>query len=550
MKRIRLKLRGKLLLGTSILVLLPILLIGYFVNLNVYKTMTQQATRYNSHIGELVHFEVSHLIEQEKQKLALLASTQDLLSSKSRQAFLRRINSQTGYWQNVYYVDAFTGTVDLPNSSQSLPSDFDARRREWYQSALTSGISVSPSYRDILTGRQIITISSTVLDPEGNLIGVLAADLSINSLQSILDLKLAETLKENIWLIDSHNAFLYQPSDLQSLPFKMPETFTPAFLAEVQQNFITNDVYIPELNWQAIVAQNPVTAFADTSNLMIETALITFFFFIVSIAGVHFYVGRLTKPINALFQRIEAIKHGAWHGDLPPLKTHFIEIGEVSSAFDDVTENVQELLRDVIISLTTSLDARDPYTRHHSERVSIYAHLLAGYLGWSGGERENILRAGLMHDVGKIGVPGRILNKPGPLTNEEFDQMKTHCQSGYEIIQGIPIYVQSGIAQMALEHHERWDGNGYPRGLKGLEILPGARVLAIADSFDAMTSDRSYRQALSLDQALGELERGKDKQFDPEMVEVFLSIPRDILITNMTSPLQMHMDRVHLTAVE
>lgn len=549
MKKIRLKLRGKLLLGTGILVLLPILLIGYLVNLNVYKTMTHQAALYNSHIGELVHFEVAHLIEQEKQKLSLLATTQDLLNPKERQAFLQKVYQKTGYWQNVYYVDTYTGTVDLPNPVQTLPADFDARNRDWYKSAFTTNVFVSPSYKDIITNQEIITISTTVLDSNGNRIGVLAADFSVESLQSILDLKLAETLKEYIWLVDSRNTFLYQPQDIQSLPFKMPEAYSPTFLKEVQQYFITNDVFIPELDWHAIVAQNPSIALADASKLMIETGLITLVFFILAIASVHFYVRRLTKPIDALLGRIEAIKQGAWHRDLPPLKTHFIEIGEVSSAFDEVTENVQELLRDVIISLTTSLDARDPYTRHHSERVSIYAHLLAEYLGWSDGETENILRAGLMHDVGKIGVPGHILNKPGPLTTEEFKVMKTHSSGSYEIIQGIPIYVRSGIAQMALEHHERWDGKGYPRGLKDTEILPGARVLAIADSFDAMTSDRSYRKALSLDQALSELEKGKGTQFDGDMVEVFLSIPRDVLILKMNSPLQMNMDRVHLTAV-
>lgn len=548
MKKIHLKLRGKLLLGTSILVLLPILLIGYLVNINVYKTMTHQASLYNSHIGELVHFEVAHLIEQEKQRLSLISMTQDLLDPKERQSFLRKVYEKTGYWQNVYYVDAYTGAIDLA-SPQSLPTSFDARNREWYKSALTSKIFISPSYKDISTNQKIITISTTILDPNGKLVGVLAADLSVESLQSILDLKLAETLKEYIWLVDSRNTFLYQPQDLQSLPFVMPEAYTPAFLENVNQHFITNDVFIPELDWHAIVAQNPAIALAETRYLMIETGLITLFFFILSIASVHIYVRRLTKPIDDLFSRIDAIKHGAWHRDLPPLKTHFTEIGEVSRAFDDVTENVQELLRDVIISLTTSLDARDPYTRHHSERVSIYAHLLGEYLGWSGGETENILRAGLMHDVGKIGVAGHILNKPGPLTPEEFEQMKTHCSASYGIIQGIPIYVQSGIAEMALEHHERWDGKGYPRGLKETEILPGARVLAIADSFDAMTSDRSYRKALSLDQALLELEKGKGKQFDAEMVNVFLNIPREVLLLKMNSPLQMNMDRVHLTAV-
>ena len=129
--------------------------------------------------------------------------------------------------------------------------------------------------------------------------------------------------------------------------------------------------------------------------------------------------------------------------------------------------------------------------------------------------------------------------------------MKTHCQASYDIIQGIPFYVRLGIAEMVLEHHERWDGNGYPLGIYDDIILPGARVLAIADSFDAMTSDRAYRKALSLDEALAELSFGSGKQFDPAFVQVFLTIPREILLDTMsasleTNSLKTKMNRVPL----
>lgn len=550
MKRPRLKLRGKMLLGTSILVLLPLLLIGYLVNLNVYKTMTHQTVIQNDHIGELVHFEVLNLIEQEEGNLSLAAMTRGLENTKYRQTLLQKIYEKVGHWENLYYIDTQTGHTDFAKPSRTLPSDFDVRSRDWYKETLSkTDVTISPVYKDFLTGQDIITLSTPVFNAIGERVGVLGADFSVETFRTTLDLKIAETSKEYIWLIDAQNVFLYQPLYHPTFPFEKPASFTPSFQEDVESHFITNETYIPELGWKAIIAQDPKTALADTRKLIWEIGSFTLLFYILAIAGVLTYIHRLTRPIDALLERIAAIKHGACHRDLPPLNTHFAEIGEVAQAFDQVTEELQELLRDVITSLTTTLDARDPYTRHHSERVSIYAHLLAGYLGWSTVESENILRAGLMHDVGKIGVPEQILNKPGALTPEEFEQMKTHSMASYEILQGIPYYVRLGIAEMVLEHHERWDGKGYPRGLKDLEILPGARVLAIADAFDAMTSDRAYRKALSLDQALLELERGKGQQFDPEMVEIFLSIPHDVLLQHMHSPLQTIMDRVQLTAV-
>jgi predicted Zn-dependent protease with MMP-like domain len=543
-----LKLRGKLLVGTGLLVLLPILLIGYFVNINVYNTMREQAEHYNSHVGDLINFEIQHIMEQEKQRLSFLATALELLTSKDRSIFLKKAYTNT-QWVNLYYVDTRTGHIDFANNPKSLPTGFNPQTTDWYKSALKFNNSVSSAHTDILTGQKVITISLVVKNSKGNVSGVLAADLSVESMLSPLKSKVSETLKDYIWLIDAQNNFLLKPSFTQNQSFETPIAYSPAFLKNVEQHYITIPVSVPELGWHAIVAQDPSTALNDAHKLISETIYITLIFFILSILSVLIYVRRLTKPIDKLLNRINAIKRGAWHRDLPPLKTHFTEIGEVSSAFDEVNEELQELLRDVIISLTTSLDARDQYTRHHSERVSIYARLLAQYLGWSNGETENLLRAGLMHDVGKIGIPEHILNKPGSLTAEEFETMKSHCTSSYEIIQGIPFYVRSGIAEMAYEHHERWDGKGYPRGLKETEILPGARVLAIADAFDAMTSDRAYRKALSLDQALSELEKGKGKQFDAEMVDVFLSIPRKVLLENMNTPLKMSMSRVPLTVV-
>lgn len=545
--RFKLKLRGQLLIATGFLVLAPLLLVGYLVNMRVTTAMTQQALSYNAHIGKLVRTEVLRFVDKEQQTLAVAASTADLWNPDKRLEHLEQLYKLTGHWKRVYFADAKTGKIVTSIPNQSMPPDLNVRSRDWYHRALVNpGVSVSEIYPDAITGEQLISFSTVIRDNAGNLVGVLGADLSREALRQSLSDNISLASGTELWLVDPLGHFLLQPDvDNNSIP----PTYTSSFVSQLQSNHLVSETPIPEVGWLAIVAKDTTLALADANRLSLDITGLTFIFFVLAVLGVLFYVYHLTKPIDVLLGRIHAIQQGACWRDFPPMHTRLDEIGQVAQAFDTVTEELQELLRDVITTLTTTLDARDPYTRHHSERVSIYAHLLARYLGWPSLEAENVLRAGLMHDVGKIGVPELILNKPGPLTSEEYETMKTHSQGSYDILQRIPFYVKLGIAEMILEHHERWDGKGYPLSLKEDEILPGARVLAIADAFDAMTSDRAYRKALTLEEALKELRKGAGKQFDPGMVQVFLSIPRSILLQCMEKPLETQMNRVPLTAV-
>ncbi|WP_206810730.1 HD domain-containing phosphohydrolase [Paradesulfitobacterium ferrireducens] len=548
--RFRIKLRGQLLLFTGLLVLVPLLLVGYLVDQRVSAAMTEQALSHNAHVGSLVQTEVKRFVETEEQALAVAAASADLWEPSLRQQHLEQLYGLMAHWKRVYIADTNTGKIlnSSPGEDISkLPAIYDARLRDWYHRALVNpGVSVSEIYPDTVTGEDMITFSTVVRDEDGNLVGVLAADLTRDSLRKSLQEKIAISTNVNLWLVDPLGHFLLKPENPNVPPVS---AYSSQFINELQKDQIVSQTKIPEVGWLAVVSQDSETALGEVHRLSLEIAWVTFLFLGLAILGVLYYVYRLTKPIDVLLQRIRAIEQGACWRDFPPMRVRFDEIGEVAQAFDKVTEELQELLRDVITTLTTTLDARDPYTRHHSERVSIYAHLLAQHLNWPSLEAENVLRASLMHDVGKIGVPEQILNKPGPLTPEEYEIMKTHSQGSFDILLRIPFYVKLGIAEMVLEHHERWDGKGYPLGLKGTDILPGARVMAIADAFDAMTSDRAYRKALSLDDALRELQRGAGKQFDPEMVEVFLSIPRPLLVTCISASSETQMNRVPLTAV-
>ncbi len=173
-------------------------------------------------------------------------------------------------------------------------------------------------------------------------------------------------------------------------------------------------------------------------------------------------------------------------------------------------------------AVSTALDAKDPYTYGHSERVAMLGMRLAEAIGLSADEVERIRISGLVHDVGKIGVPESVLCKTGRLTDEEFEQIKKHPRIGYNILKGIP--KMADVLDGVLYHHERWDGRGYPDGLYGEAIPLYGRILGVADTFDAMSSTRSYRAAMMRDKVFAEIARCAGTQFDPALVNPFLAM--------------------------
>jgi len=198
--------------------------------------------------------------------------------------------------------------------------------------------------------------------------------------------------------------------------------------------------------------------------------------------------------------------------------------GQVAIAIENARlyEDVRGLSVAAIRSLATAIDARDPYTSGHSEDVAHLAVQLARELGWSGADLEMLEFAALLHDVGKIAVPDAILQKAKPLTPDEWNIIHLHPYHSAQIVK--PIEPLQRIVPWVYHHQERWDGTGYPDGLKGEAIPLASRIIAVADAFNAMTTDRPYRKALPLAEALAEIERGAGGQFDPQLAEAFLRL--------------------------
>jgi response regulator RpfG family c-di-GMP phosphodiesterase len=213
--------------------------------------------------------------------------------------------------------------------------------------------------------------------------------------------------------------------------------------------------------------------------------------------------------------------------DLKERYQHHLEelIAERTTELDKALEEIENSYRMTLKALVQALETRDFETAGHSERVVTFSLRLGHELGLSRDAMRDLELGALLHDVGKIGVPDAILNKPTDLSEIEWAKMRLHPLHGQDILRDIPFL--RGAARIVAQHHERWDGMGYPKGLRGESIDIGARIFAVIDAFDAMVSERVFRDSRTYDEARAEIEKNSGKQFDPLVVEAFRNVPKE-----------------------
>jgi putative two-component system response regulator len=237
----------------------------------------------------------------------------------------------------------------------------------------------------------------------------------------------------------------------------------------------------------------------------------------------------LMKPFD--LRQVEAVvKRALEHHDLVVAKqryeNHLEELVEQRTAeLDRALNSLEGAYRSTLKALTAALETRDSETHGHSERVVTYSLRLGREYGLNSDQMKSLEFGSLLHDIGKIGVPDSILRKPAKLTDEEWVRMREHPLHGQQILRGIEFL--QGAARVVAQHHEKWDGSGYPLGLRGEDIDICARIFSVADAFDAITSDRVYRRGKSYEAAAKELDDWAGRQFDPKIVEAFHRVPKE-----------------------
>jgi len=405
--------------------------------------------------------------------------------------------------------------------------------------------------------RPAFVIAVPLSDAQNNFTGMLAAVVSLDPI--LRRLQDASVRGRSVFVVDHYGHIVAHPDtkhfvpgedlsekshlvqEIKALPKELRNTETVRFTArENKRNVEMVGTYstFPEVNWAVIAERSVNQARADAGVTELNQQALAFVSVVVLVAvlfGYFFAVG-ISRPIRGLAASTRAISRGEFHQRTPVRGA--AEISELAENFNlmasDIEEYVERLKeaaeenRELFIGsirmLAAAIDEKDPYTRGHSGRVAKYSTIVAQELGMSPEELDKLRIAALLHDVGKIGVDDRVLKKPGSLTPEEFEIMKTHTTRGANIMR--PVSQLKDMLPGIELHHEHMDGRGYPYGLAGPQIPQMARIIAVADTLDAMTTNRPYQAAMDLDYALGRIKALTGSKFDQTIVNALESAVR------------------------
>jgi putative nucleotidyltransferase with HDIG domain len=402
--------------------------------------------------------------------------------------------------------------------------------------------------------RPAFVIALPLKDANDNFTGMLAAVVSLDTI--LRRLQDASVRGRSVFIVDHYGHIVAHPqtktfvpgedlsekshlvAQIKALPKELRNTETVRF-SEIENNHSVEMVgtysTFPEVNW-AIIAQRSVNqARADAGVTELNRQALAFVSIVVLLAvlfGYFFAVG-ISEPIRGLAASTRAISRGEFHQRTPVRGA--AEISELAENFNLMASDIEEYIerlkeaaeenRELFIGsirmVAAAIDEKDPYTRGHSGRVAKYSSMIAQELKLSPEDLDKLRISALLHDVGKIGVDDRVLKKPGSLTPEEFDIMKTHTTKGANIMR--PVSQLKDMLPGIELHHEHMDGRGYPYGLSGPQIPLMARIIAVADTLDAMTTNRPYQSAIGLDYALGRIKALAGSKFDQAIVNALES---------------------------
>jgi len=405
--------------------------------------------------------------------------------------------------------------------------------------------------------RPAFVIAVPLKDASDTFTGMLAAVVSLDPI--LHRLQDASVRGRDVFVVDHYGHIVAHPNtknfvpgedlsdksflvaQIKALPKELRNTETVHF-AEKEKSHTVEMVgtysTFPEVNWAVIAQRSLNQARADAGVTELNRQALAFVSIVVLLAvlfGYFFAVG-ISEPIRGLAASTRAISRGEFHQRTPVRGA--AEISELAENFNLMASDIEEYIerlkeaaeenRELFIGsirmLAAAIDEKDPYTRGHSGRVAKYSTLIAQEMKLSADELDKLRISALLHDVGKIGVDDRVLKKPGSLTPEEFDIMKTHTTKGANIMR--PVSQLKDMLPGIELHHEHMDGRGYPYGISGPQIPLMARIIGVADTLDAMTTNRPYQSAMDLEYALGRIKALAGSKFDPEVVNALESAVR------------------------
>ena len=428
--------------------------------------------------------------------LRVAADTVDLMEQNGDTSadILRYITDQTRK-QSEQFDENFTGIYAYVNgdyldgSGWVPPEGYEPVTRDWYSAAIEADgevVIVSP-YQDAQTGSVVITIAKSIFDQN-----VVCLDVIVNYIKDITEQ--VNIGGKGYGMVVNGDGFIVAHQNEEYNGKNLADIYTPELLDEIfsvkdgRINAVLNGedttLFISPImdQWVDVIAVSDAELLEDVRSQLFVNIIVSLITF--CLIAFFYYLGYRNE-----------LAYG---------------------------KKVEEMNIQVVSALAAAIDAKDNYTNGHSSRVAMYSKMIAERIGYSEPKQDEIYMMGLLHDVGKIGVPDEVINKPAKLTDEEFELIKKHPVIGSGILESIKERPKLSIG--ARWHHERFAGGGYPDGIKGEEIPEEARIIAVADAYDAMTSRRSYRKVMPQEKVREEIAKGSGIQFDPRFAEIMLRL--------------------------
>lgn len=476
--------------------------------------------------------------------------------------------------QLTYLYCGFENGRQLSTRGRVVPEGFDPRTRPWYVGAVARDkLTFTEPYEDAVTGRLSFSIAYPINTPVK---GVLGTDVFLDDMARLVrgafihpEAQVLVVSKEGQILFASESGIARVGDTTAGILNGALNTLilNADTLGHASGEVIVNGrnrhfftTLVPSAGWHVLVYL-PETVFAAEKTLLLRYVGVAAGFALLGVMlAVYWLVGRIIRPLEVIsaqaarFQPempdvefavadgavevrrlavgLDTMKHSLLdaisekdtlleetRAQNEEIQALYSQVKAMNDSLSEAYREKEEAYVETIKALADAIEAKDCYTRGHSDRVRQYAMLFADALHWEKPERTELQYTAILHDIGKIGVPLEVLNKPGALTNAEYDLVKQHPAVGWRILNNISHL--AAVNQAVRQHHEKMDGTGYPDGVCESEICRMARILSIVDAFDAMTSVRPYRSAMSKEAACAELMRCAGKQFDPALVKLF-----------------------------
>lgn len=536
-----------ILVGLLPLAISHVFLIG--INREAMETLEK---KYQSRSAVSIATDIQNLYSNNRQQLAKIAgSMRSLQKALGTDPFLSANDWMGDYITSDSDLIAVRALNTSGQGAEAVPTDLPAAvlaEMTQARDVALAGQSSTGRVLDLTQTHPVLVMSVPVLDQSKKVIGAI---VGLVSLRRIVD-RIREEGKGGVtaFVVDSEGRVIIhsEPSVQVAHPnvsnLKIVDDFkrapAPVRLTEsyvdAQSGGGTRVIgtVAPAASNLAVIVQKPeATAFASVDQMVSATIQWSAIALILAIIAAIFFASGIARPIRALAQRSHEIAQGNYQQRVE-LKTQN-EIGELADNFNTMSESIEHAVEQLkkaaqenhllflnsVRMLAAAIDAKDPYTRGHSERVARYSIAIGKNLQLPQKEMLNLRISALLHDVGKIGIDDRILRKPGALSDEEFEIMKGHPAKGAAIMSGVAQLID--IIPGMKYHHEKWSGGGYPEGLEGEQIPMQARIVAIADTFDAMTTNRPYQKAMEIGYVVEKIKSFGGTRFDPRVVEAFVN---------------------------